>query len=80
MIAIEILTAARSLDLRSAPSAAGPGPAPAAATGAVRDLLRRDVPGPGPDRHLAPEIDVAAALVASGAVLGAAESVTGPLH
>jgi len=73
VLAIELITAARGLDLR-APLAAAP------ATGAVRDLLRRDVPGPGPDRHLAPEIDVAAALVASGAVLGAAESVTGPLH
>jgi histidine ammonia-lyase len=46
----------------------------------VRDVLRREVPGPGPDRRLAPEIDAAAALVASGAVLGAAESVTGPLR
>jgi histidine ammonia-lyase len=73
VLAIELLTAARGLDLR-APLA------PAPATAAVRDVLRREVPGPGPDRRLAPEIDAAAALVASGAVLGAAESVTGPLR
>ncbi|MBQ6642955.1 MAG: histidine ammonia-lyase [Saccharopolyspora sp.] len=61
VLAVELLTAARALDLR-APLA------PAAATGAVRDLLRTRVPGPGPDRHVAPEIAEAAALVRSGAV------------
>ena len=57
--AIEILTAARALDLR-APIA------PADATGAVVSLLRETVPGPGPDRHLAPEIAAVAALVVAG--------------
>jgi histidine ammonia-lyase len=37
------------------------------------------VPGPGPDRHLAPEIDAAVEVVASGRALAAAESVIGPL-
>jgi histidine ammonia-lyase len=37
------------------------------------------VPGPGPDRHLAPEIDATVELVRSGAVIAAVESVTGPL-
>ena len=62
VLAVELLTAARALDLRSPLS---PGPV----TGAVRDLLRSRVPGPGPDRHLAPEIAAAEELIASGAVL-----------
>ncbi|WP_314149576.1 hypothetical protein, partial [uncultured Leifsonia sp.] len=41
--------------------------------------LRTTVPGPGPDRHLSPEIEAAVALVASGAVRAAAEQATGPL-
>src|SRR5215212_2359293 len=65
VLAIEVLTAARALDLR-APLA------PAAATGAVRDLLRAaGVAGPGPDRHLAPEIGTVVGLVGSGALLSA---------
>jgi histidine ammonia-lyase len=73
VVAIELLTAARALDLR-APLA------PAAATAAVRDRLRADVPGPGPDRWLAPEIEAAVGLVASGEALAAAEGVTGRLN
>jgi histidine ammonia-lyase len=67
VLAVELLTAARALDLR-APLDPGP------ATGAVRDLLRRDVPGPGPDRHVAPEIAAAERLIRNGEVLAAAES------
>jgi histidine ammonia-lyase len=72
VLAIELLTAARGIDLR-APLA------PAAATGAVIDALRVNAPGPGPDRFLAPEIEAAVQLVVSGGVVRAAESVTGPL-
>jgi histidine ammonia-lyase len=72
VVAIELLTAARALDLR-APLA------PAAATAAVRDRLRAAVAGPGPDRWLAPEIEAAVGLAASGELLAAAERVTGPL-
>jgi histidine ammonia-lyase len=64
VLAVELLTAARALDLRAPLE-------PAAATGAVRDLLRTRVPGPGPDRHVAPEIAEAEQLIASGAVLRA---------
>jgi histidine ammonia-lyase len=46
---------------------------------AVRRRLRTDVPGPGPDRHLGPEIDAVVRLVTGGELLHAAESVTGPL-
>ncbi|HST84318.1 MAG TPA: histidine ammonia-lyase [Kineosporiaceae bacterium] len=80
VIAIEILTAARSLDLRSVTTATGvPGPAPALATGAVVAGLRRLVAGPGPDRHLAPEIEAALRYVTSGEAIAAAETCTGPL-
>jgi histidine ammonia-lyase len=72
VVAIELLVAARSLDLRAPLQ-------PAAPTAAVRDALRVAVPGPGPDRHLAPEIEAAVDLVSSGRALAAAESVLGPL-
>ena len=61
VLAVELLTAARALDLRAPLQ-------PAAATGAVRDLLRTRVPGPGPDRHVAPEIAAAEQLLAAGEV------------
>ena len=73
VLAIELLTAARGIDLR-APLA------PAAATGAVVAGLRAMVAGPGPDRFLAPEIEAAVRYVAGGGAIRAAESVTGPLQ
>jgi histidine ammonia-lyase len=72
VLAIEILTAARALDLRAPLE-------PSPATGAVRRVLREYVEGPATDRYLAPEIEHAVRLVADGTVLSAAESVTGPL-
>jgi histidine ammonia-lyase len=74
VLAIEVLTAARALDLR-APLA----PSPAAA--AVVALLRsRGAAGPGPDRYLSPEIETAVELVATGAVLTAVEDTIGGLQ
>nr|WP_314844080.1 histidine ammonia-lyase [uncultured Microbacterium sp.] len=61
VLAIEILTGARALDLR-APLQAGP------ATGAIRDLVRTVAAGPGPDRFLSPDIEAVTALVQSGAI------------
>jgi histidine ammonia-lyase len=61
VLAIEILTGARALDLR-APLQAGP------VTGAVRDLVRTVAAGPGADRFLSPEMEAVTALVQSGAV------------
>jgi histidine ammonia-lyase len=72
VLAVEVLTAARALDLR-APLEAAP------ATAAVVKALRETVPAPGPDRFLAPEIDSAVRLVADGGVVAAVESITGPL-
>ncbi|EON22586.1 histidine ammonia-lyase [Nocardioides sp. CF8] len=73
VVAIEVLTAARALDMR-APLV--PSPATAAVVGALRAA---GIQGPGPDRHLSPEIEAAVSLVASGAVLAAAQSVIGEL-
>jgi histidine ammonia-lyase len=73
VLAIELLTAARGLDLR-APLA------PAPATAAVIAGLRKTVQGPGTDRYLAPEIEAAVQYVGSGAAVTAAQTVTGSLY
>jgi histidine ammonia-lyase len=73
VLAIELMTAARALDLRTPLT-------PAPATAAAVAELRRVVPGPGPDRYLTPEIEAAVSMVRTGAVLAAAEHVTGPLE
>ncbi|MEN0134945.1 MAG: histidine ammonia-lyase, partial [Rhodococcus sp. (in: high G+C Gram-positive bacteria)] len=52
---------------------------PSPATGAVRDAIREHVAGPGTDRHLAPEIEAAVTLAASGRLLEAAEGAVGAL-
>jgi histidine ammonia-lyase len=73
VLAIELVTAARGLDLR-APLSPAPG------TGAVRDALRSGgVEGPGPDRPVAPELEAAAGLVADGTIVQAAEREVGVL-
>jgi histidine ammonia-lyase len=73
VVAVEVLTAARALDLRRPLE-------PSPATGAVVRLLRDSgIQGPGPDRHLSPEIETAVELVRSGAVLTAVEEVIGEL-
>lgn len=73
VLAVEVLTAARALDLRRPLE-------PSPATEAVVRLLRSSgVEGPGPDRHLSPEIEMAVELVRSGAVVAAVEEVIGEL-
>jgi histidine ammonia-lyase len=67
VLAIELLTAARALDLR-APLEPGP------ATAAVVAGLRERAAGPGPDRYLAPEIEAAVDYVRSGAAVAAADA------
>jgi len=59
--AIELLTAARALDLRAPLQ-------PSKVTGAVRDRLRKTVAGPGPDRFLSPELEAAVLFVRLGGV------------
>ena len=50
---------------------AGPG------TGAVVAAVREHVAGPGPDRHLSPEIEAVVRLVTSGRLVRAAEDALG---
>jgi histidine ammonia-lyase len=72
VVAVEYLTAARALDLR-APLDPSPG------TGAALALLRERVPGPGPDRYLAPDIEQAYDDVRTGALVRAVETTIGEL-
>ncbi|WP_193509778.1 histidine ammonia-lyase [Cryobacterium sp. BB736] len=68
VIAIELLTAARAMDLR-APVEPGP------VASAVRARLREAIEGPATDRYLAPEIEDAYAMVLDGSLLQAAAVV-----
>ncbi|GAA3914191.1 histidine ammonia-lyase [Microbacterium invictum] len=61
VLAIELVTGCRALDLR-APLSPAPG------TAAVRDLVRTVAEGPGPDRFVSPEIEAVTGLVLSGSV------------
>ena len=56
ILAIEMVTAARAIDLRSPLQ-------PAPSTGRAVRALRDVVPGPGPDRFLSPDLDAAESLL-----------------
>jgi histidine ammonia-lyase len=73
ILAVELTCAARALDLR-APLR------PAAGTGAALGAIRAKIDGPGPDRHLAPELAAADALVSSGELLAAVQDRIGALR
>ena len=66
VLAVEILTAARALDFRSPLQ-------PGVVTGAARAAVRTVVDGPGPDRHLGPEIDAVVELLSGGRFSAAVE-------
>jgi histidine ammonia-lyase len=72
VIAIELMTAARGIELRAPLQ-------PAAATAAVIAALREHVGGPGSDRFLAPEIEATTRLVQQGRARAAAETACGRL-
>jgi histidine ammonia-lyase len=72
ILAVELVCAARGQDLR-APLQPGPG------TGAALAAVRERIPGPGPDRRLAPELAAAEELVTSGALLDRVEAAIGAL-
>ena len=72
VLAIELITAARALDLR-APLR------PALGTGAALAALREVVAGPGPDVVVAEDIAAAEQKIASGDILTAVEEAIGPL-
>jgi histidine ammonia-lyase len=71
VLAIELVAAARAVELREH--------SPAPGTGAAVAALRRVVPGLGPDRWLAPELEAATELLAGPDLLDAVEAVTGAL-
>jgi histidine ammonia-lyase len=73
VLAIELMTAARGIELR-APLGSPPGITAAIAA------IRAEVPGAGPDRYLAPEIAAVTEMVSSGALLRAVESTMGGLR
>jgi histidine ammonia-lyase len=73
ILAVELTCAARALDLRAPLE-------PGAGTAAAREAVRGAVPGPGPDRWLAPELAEAESLVRSGAVVEAVEGAIGGLE
>jgi histidine ammonia-lyase len=74
ILAVEAACAARGLELR-APLA--PGAGTSAALAAIRAA---GVPGPGPDRHLAPELEAAEQAVATGEIVRAVEGAIGELR
>src|SRR5437016_6376886 len=73
ILAVELCAAARAQELRRPLE-------PSPATKAVRLALRKQVAGVGPDRIVAPELAAAEALIRSGAIVQAAESVVGNLR
>src|SRR2546428_2919342 len=73
ILAVELCAAARAQELRRPLE-------PSPATAAVRDVLRKQVGGAGPDRGGAPEHAAAAAPSRRAGVIEAAESVTGRLQ
>ncbi len=73
ILAVELVTAARAVELRAPLGTA-------AGTGAVVSALREAVPGCGPDRFLAPELAAATDLITSGEVTRAAAGVIGQLR
>ena len=70
VLAVELLTAARALDMRD--GGVGTSRSSTAIT-AARRRIRTVVEGPGPDRYLAPEIEAVRVLVSGGTILEAVE-------
>lgn len=73
VLGVELITAARALELR-APLR------PAAASAAALAMLREQVAGTGPDRFVAPELTAAIELVRTRRIVEAVEEVTGRLE
>jgi histidine ammonia-lyase len=74
ILAVEAACAARGLELRAPLQ---PGTGTAAALAAIRSA---GVPGPGPDRHLSPELEATDRLIATGELERAVEGAIGELR
>ncbi|MDQ6842178.1 MAG: aromatic amino acid lyase, partial [Actinomycetota bacterium] len=73
ILAVELVCAARGLDLR-APLRPAPG------TAAALEVLRERVEGPGPDRYVSPELAQTQETIDSGELLRAVEQAIGPME
>jgi histidine ammonia-lyase len=73
ILAVELACAARALDLRAPLK-------PARGTAAAAGAIREQIPGPGPDRFVAPELAAVEELVGSGDLLAAVEGEVGALR
>jgi histidine ammonia-lyase len=74
ILAVEAACAARALELRAP---LDPGAGTAAALAAIRS---GGVPGPGHDRHLAPELEAAERAIGEGEIVAAVEGAIGELR
>ena len=72
ILAIEWVAAGRAIELRAPLQ-------PAAGTGAAVRLLRTQVPGPGPDRWLSPELSTAEQMLADESLVPVVEAAAGSL-
>ncbi|GAB3942930.1 histidine ammonia-lyase [Corynebacterium tapiri] len=72
VLAIELLTAARAVDMREQ--------SPAAGTGAAISAIRTVAEGPGTDRFLSPEIESTVGILEDGSLLAAVEKAVGKLR
>jgi len=72
ILAVELATAARAIDLRAPLQ-------PAAGTAAALAAVRARVAGPGADRFLSPDLLAAEELVRDGSLVAAVEAAVGPL-
>jgi histidine ammonia-lyase len=73
ILAVELTCAAHGIDLRAPLQ-------PARGTAAALACVRERIGGPGPDRHLAPDLAAAEELVTSGALVAAVEAEIGALR
>ena len=72
ILAVELICAARAIDLRQPLE-------PSVATGAALRVIRKSVPGPGPDRWLSPELAAVEQLVRHGTIAAVVADVIGEL-
>jgi histidine ammonia-lyase len=76
ILAVELTASARALEIRLN---TGSGPLAPATAAALAGARAAGVVGPGTDRFLAPDLEAAEAYVATGGLVEAVETITGPL-
>ena len=71
VLAVELVAASRGVELRQ--------PKPAHGVSAASRAIRELIPGVGPDRWLAPELELAADAIGDGRVVESVEAAVGEL-